>query len=54
MIQGLTGLLQSTPFTVEYKVKKKPKGIKVVIEVTQEQMEHLAKQVIEKRKPKED
>lgn len=54
VIQGLTGLLQSTPFTVEYKVKKKPKGIKVVIEVTQEQMEHLAKQVIEKRKPKED
>jgi len=54
VIQGLTSLLQITPFTVEYKVKKKPKGIKVVIEVTQEQMESLAKQVIEKRKPKED
>lgn len=54
VIQGLTSLLQSTPFTVEYKVKKKPKGIKVVIEVTQEQMESLAKQVIEERKPKED
>lgn len=48
VIQGLTGLLQSTPFTVEYKVKKKPAGIKVIIEVTQEQMEALAKQVIEK------
>lgn len=48
VIQGLTNLLQSTPFTVEYKVKKKPAGIKVVIEVTQEQMESLAKQVIEK------
>lgn len=54
VIQGLTSLLQSTPFTVEYKVKKKPQGIKVVIEVTQEQMESLAKQVIEERKPKED
>lgn len=48
VIQGLTNLLQSTPFTVEYKVKKKPAGIKVIIEVTQEQMESLAKQVIEK------
>lgn len=48
VIQGLTNLLQSTPFTVEYKVKKKPQGIKVIIEVTQEQMEHLTKQVIEK------
>jgi intracellular sulfur oxidation DsrE/DsrF family protein len=48
VIQGLTNLLQSTPFTVEYKVKKKPAGIKVIIEVTQEQMGALAKQVIEK------
>ena len=48
VIQGLTNLLQSTPFTVEYKVKKKPQGIKVIIEVTQEYMEHLTKQVIEK------
>ncbi len=54
VIQGLTNLLQSTPFTVEYKVKKKPQGIKVIIEVTQEQMETLAKQVIEKRQMKED
>ena len=53
VIQGLTNLLQSTQFTVEYKVKKKPKGVKVIIEVTQEQMEALAKQVIEQRKMKE-
>lgn len=53
VIQGLTNLLQSTPFTVEYKVKKKPQGIKVIIEVTQEQMEALAKQVIEQRNMKE-
>lgn len=54
VIQGLTDLMQITPFTVEFKVKKKPQGIKVIIEVTQEQMESLAKQMIEKRKPKED
>ena len=53
-IRGLTDLLQSTPFQVEYTVKKKPKGIKVIIEVTQEQMEAVAKQVIEKRQGKED
>ena len=53
VIQGLTNLLQSTQFTVEYKVKKKPQGVKVIIEVTQEQMETLAKQVIEKRQMKE-
>ena len=54
VIQGLTNLLQYTSFTVEYKVKKKPAGIKVIIEVTQEQIESLAKQVIEKRQMKED
>lgn len=48
VIQGLTGLLQSTPFTVEYKVKKKPQGIKVIIEVTQEQMDSMTKLLIEK------
>lgn len=53
VIQGLTNLLQSTSFTVEYKVKKKPQGIKVIIEVTQEQIDALAKQVIEHRKMKE-
>ncbi len=41
VIQGLTDLLNVTPFKVEYKVKKKPTGIKVIIEVTQEQMTEL-------------
>lgn len=53
VIQVLTSLLQSSPFTVEYKVKKEPQGIKVIIEVTQEQMEALAKQMIEQCKMKE-
>lgn len=54
VIQRLTNLLQSAPFAVEYKVKKKPAGIKIIIEVTQEQMDAVAKQVIEKRRTKED
>ena len=49
-IQGLAGLLRRTAFQVEFKVKKKPKGIKVIIEVTQEQMEGIAKQTLEKTK----
>lgn len=48
VIQELTNLLQFTPFTVEYKVKKKPQGIKVIIEVTQEQMDSMTKLLIEK------
>lgn len=53
VIQGLTDMMQYTPFTVEYNVKKRPKGIRVIIEVTQEQMDSMTKQVIEKRKQKE-
>lgn len=47
-IQSLADLLRTSPFQVEFKVKKKPAGIKVIIEVTQEQMEGIAKQTLEK------
>lgn len=49
-IQGLADMLRTSPFQVEFKVKKKPAGIKVIIEVTQEQMEGIAKQTLEKIK----
>lgn len=49
-IQGLAKMLRTSPFQVEFKVKKKPAGIKVIIEVTQEQMEGIAKQTLEKTK----
>ena len=49
-IQGLADMLRTSPFQVEFKVKKKPAGIKVIIEVTQEQMEDIAKQTLEKTK----
>ena len=48
VIQNITYLLQHIPFTFELKVKKKPAGIKVIYEVTQEQMDRMAKQVIDK------
>ena len=41
-------MLRTSPFQVEFKVKKKPAGIKVIIEVTQEQMNGIAKQTMEK------
>lgn len=34
-------MLRRLPFTFEYKVKKKPAGIKVICEVTQEQMDKI-------------
>ena len=47
-IRGLADMLRTSPFQVEFKVKKRPAGIKVIIEVTQEQMEGIAKQTLEK------
>ena len=47
-IQGIADMLQTSPFQVGFKVKKKPAGIKVIIEVTQEQMEGITKQVTDK------
>ena len=49
-IRGIADMLRTSPFQVEFKVKKKPAGIKVIIEVTQEQMEGIAKQTLEKTK----
>lgn len=50
MIQGLNGLLRVAPFELEYRVRKKPKGVHVIIDVTKEQMEALAKDLIEKHR----
>ena len=45
VIESITGMLQTTPFTFEFKVVKKPKGIKVIREVTQEEMDALTRQM---------
>ena len=48
VIESITGMLQTTPFTFEFKVVKKPKGIKIIREVTQEEMDALTQQVVER------
>ena len=50
MIQDLTDLLRRNPFTVEFKVKKNPKGIKVIYEVTQEHLNEMIKRAAKKEK----
>lgn len=49
-INGLAEIMRYTPVTIEYAVKKKPEGIKVIIEVTQEQMDSMLEAAYEKHK----
>lgn len=44
VIQGITEMLKINPFTFEYRVKKKPAGMKVICEVTQEQLDEMMNQ----------
>lgn len=37
-VKNITDMLRHNPFTFEFKVKKKPQGIKVIYEVTKEEM----------------
>lgn len=48
VIESITGMLQTTPFTFEFKVVKEPKGIKIIHEVTQEEMDALTQHVVER------
>jgi hypothetical protein len=41
VIMSIAEMLRNNPFTFEFKVVKKPKGIKVIREVTQEEMDEL-------------
>ena len=49
VIQNIAGLLRKTSFSVELKVVKKPKGIKIIQEVTQEQLDVIMKKAQEKQ-----
>lgn len=40
-IEDLVKLLKNNPFSMEFKVVKKPKGIRVIYEITQEEMDML-------------
>lgn len=41
IVQGIAESLRHQAFSVEYKVKKKPMGIVVTFEVTQEEMDEI-------------
>ena len=48
-IQAIADMMRNTGFDVELKVKKKPAGIKVIIEVTQEQMDAMVDNIEQKK-----
>lgn len=50
VIQNIADMLRTNPFTFEFEVKKNPKGIKVICEVTQEQMDAMIKKASEEHK----
>lgn len=39
IIQELSEILRYAPLTIEFKVKKHPKGIRIIYEVTQEKLD---------------
>ena len=41
VIQSIANMLRQTSFTFKFEVKKNPSGIKVIYEVTQEQMDNI-------------
>lgn len=44
IILTLADWMRNNPFTFEYKVVKKPKGIKIIYEVSQEEMDAMVKE----------
>ena len=50
VIQNLTGMMRTMPFTWEFKAKKKPQGIRIIVELTQEQLNAVMKQAAERHK----
>ena len=45
VIENIVSLLRTNRFSVEFKVMKKPRGIRIIHEVTQEQMDDILKNV---------
>ena len=52
VVQNIADMLRTNPFTFEFKVKKNPKGIKVIYEVTQDEMDAMMKKAAEEHKAK--
>lgn len=40
-IQAITDMMRNSQFSIEFRVKKNPKGLKIIIEVTDEQMHEI-------------
>ena len=51
-IQSVANMLRHNPFTVEFKVLKHPKGIRIIYEVTEEQMNAFVQEGVEQHKKK--
>ena len=49
VIQVIADIMRDSGFNLEFKVKKKPAGIKVIIEVTQEQMDAMVDNMKQKK-----
>ena len=47
-LQSIMGLLSNNPFTFEFQVKKRPKGIRVIYEMTQEDMDAMMEAAADK------
>ena len=50
VVRNITDMLRHNPFTFEFKVKKKPQGIKVIYEVTKEEMDLMMDHAAKKQK----
>lgn len=53
-IQKVAELLRENAFTFTFKVKKKPEGIKIIWEITQEQMDAITKKQLEQKQQGND
>ena len=50
IVQYITDLLNCNPFTFDIQVKENPKGVKVIYDVTQEELDAIMKEVAKKEK----
>lgn len=53
IIQNIAEQLRHNPFSVEFKIVKNPEGIKIIHEVTQEEMDALMQAAKERKGGKE-
>ena len=49
LVNRITEMLMSQGFTFEYAVRKKPKGIRIIYEVTQEEMDAMVEKSKEEK-----